>query len=53
MLIKKIIANETVFNDESISPVIRQSLQHWAYELTQNDFEEASLVLWKNQFVTS
>jgi len=53
MLIKKIIANETVFNDESISPVIRQSLQHWAYELTQNDFEEVSLVLWKNQFVTS
>ena len=30
-----------VYDDASISPVIRQTLQHWAYELTARDVEDA------------
>ncbi|MDP6906803.1 MAG: hypothetical protein QF440_05245 [Candidatus Thalassarchaeaceae archaeon] len=38
-LITRILEKESNFDDESISPVIRQSLQHWAYQLTETDFE--------------
>jgi hypothetical protein len=34
-LIKKKNAD---YNDESVSPKIRQTLQHWAYKLTKKDF---------------
>ena len=34
-LIKKKKAD---YNDESVSPKIRQTLQHWAYKLTKKDF---------------
>ena len=27
------------YNDESISPKIRQTLQHWGYQLTKKDFD--------------
>ena len=27
------------WDDESISPAIRQTLQHWGYKLTKKDFE--------------
>lgn len=27
------------WNDASVSPVIRQTLLHWAYELTAEDFD--------------
>ena len=27
------------WDDKSVSPVIRQSLLHWAYELTEADFK--------------
>lgn len=27
------------YNDPSVSPVVRQTLLHWAYELTKADFE--------------
>ena len=37
-LINKIKDKNTKFNDESISPVIRQTLQQWGYRLTQKDF---------------
>ena len=37
-LINKIKDKKAKFNDESISPVIRQKLQHWGYRLTQKDF---------------
>ena len=30
------------YDDYSISPVIRQSLQHWAYQLTKEDFDAHS-----------
>ena len=36
----KIINAETTYNDYSISPVIRQSLQHWGYQLTKEDFNK-------------
>ena len=39
-LMNKIINAETTYNDYSISPVIRQSLQHWAYQLTDSDFNK-------------
>ena len=29
------------FDDASISPVIRQTLLHWAYELTEKDVSDA------------
>jgi len=37
-LINKINAKNAKFDDESISPVIRQTLQHWGYVLTKKDF---------------
>ena len=39
-LINKIKKNKTTFNDYSISPKIRQTLQHWAYALTDSDFNK-------------
>jgi hypothetical protein len=36
-LIKK---KNTTFDDYSVSPKIRQSLQHWGYVLTQHDFNK-------------
>jgi len=30
------------YNDYSVSPVIRQGLQHWAYQLTKKDFNKSS-----------
>jgi len=28
------------WNDHSISPAIRQTLQHWAYKLKKKDFDK-------------
>lgn len=39
-LISRIIAKDAKYDDYSVSPVIRQSLQHWAYQLTEQDFED-------------
>lgn len=36
-LINKIIKNKTKYNDYTISPKIRQTLQHWAYVLQNKD----------------
>jgi len=36
-LIHKIQDHRTTYNDYSISPKIRQTLQHWAYKLTRSD----------------
>eukprot|EP00186_Timspurckia_oligopyrenoides_P000162 CAMPEP_0182445730 /NCGR_PEP_ID=MMETSP1172-20130603/3757_1 /TAXON_ID=708627 /ORGANISM="Timspurckia oligopyrenoides, Strain CCMP3278" /LENGTH=247 /DNA_ID=CAMNT_0024641547 /DNA_START=100 /DNA_END=840 /DNA_ORIENTATION=- len=35
-LMNKIIMSDAKFNDKSISPVIRQTLQHWGYQLTED-----------------
>ena len=32
--------NRSRWNDETISPAIRQTLQHWGYKLTKKDFEK-------------
>jgi len=37
-LITKCIKQNKPYNDTSVSPVIRQGLQQWAYILTQSDF---------------
>ena len=37
-LVTLIIKNNGRWDDESISPKIRQTLQHWGYKLTQADF---------------
>jgi len=42
-LITKIIHNDALFDDYSISPVIRQGLHQWAYVLTKDDFEKDKL----------
>ena len=31
--------NNADFDDYTISPVIRQSLQHWGYKITKKDLE--------------
>ena len=37
---EKMIRNSgSKYDDYSISPKIRQTLLHWGYELTKNDFE--------------
>ena len=38
-LVTQILKNKTKWNDETISPKIRQTLQHWAYKLTKKDFD--------------
>jgi len=38
-LMNKIIKNGSTYNDFSISPVIRQVLLHWGYQLTKKDLE--------------
>ena len=39
-LIGKCAAASTTFDDAKISPVIRQTLQHWGYNLTQIDHDK-------------
>lgn len=36
-LINRIIKNKTIYSDFTISPKIRQTLQHWGYILTKRD----------------
>ncbi|CAK0783705.1 hypothetical protein CVIRNUC_006904 [Coccomyxa viridis] len=38
-LVNKVVAANKTWDDPSVSPVVRQSLLHWAYELTEADFE--------------
>ena len=38
MLINMIKKKHSTYNDFSISPKIRQTLQHWGYKLTKKDF---------------
>ena len=39
-LVKQIIQNKSKYNDFAVSQAIRQTLQHWGYELTLNDFNK-------------
>jgi len=38
-LMNKILKDRAAFDDAKVSPVIRQVLIHWAYELTSSDLE--------------
>lgn len=40
-LINQIKRKNTTYNDFSVSPKIRQILQHWGYKLTKKDYEKA------------
>lgn len=39
-LITLILKKNGKYNDDSISPAIRQTLQHWGYKLTKSDFNK-------------
>lgn len=38
-LVTQILKKKTDYNDETVSPKIRQVLQHWGYKLTKKDFD--------------
>jgi hypothetical protein len=38
-LINMIKKQDSTYDDISISPVIRQSMQHWGYQLTEDDLK--------------
>ncbi len=38
-LIHKCVLAGKAFDDASVSPVVRQTLHHWAYQLTKKDFD--------------
>ncbi|XP_064618139.1 uncharacterized protein LOC135482197 [Liolophura sinensis] len=46
-LISKCVKSDRNFNDTSVSPVVRQTLQHWAYTLTEADFKAHAKILRK------
>ena len=39
-LIGKIVKSGKKYNDASVSPKVRQLLQHWGYRLSKNDFDK-------------
>ena len=39
-LIGKIARAGATYDNPAISPVVRQTLQHWAYTLTEKDYKE-------------
>ena len=39
-LVTLINKNNTNFDDDNISPKIRQTLQHWGYILTEKDYKD-------------
>tara|TARA_Y100001970_G_scaffold31463_1_gene39111 strand:- start:17101 stop:17670 length:570 start_codon:yes stop_codon:yes gene_type:complete len=47
-LIGLIIKKDTSWDDITISPKIRQTLQHWGYQLTKKDFDKEKVKREKN-----
>jgi len=41
-LVAKCLRDGRPFDDATVSPVVRQTLQHWAYRLTSADFQQSS-----------
>jgi hypothetical protein len=41
-LIGKVLRGGKSYDDASVSPVVRQTLQHWGYRLTKDDFIQGS-----------
>ena len=52
-LMNQIIKKKTEHDDYSISPVIRQSLQHWAYKLNKKDFDSFRNILLVSNLINS
>ena len=48
-LCAKIVVARASFDDPSVSPVVRQTLLHWAYELSEEDFVAAQKKLSKGK----
>lgn len=46
-LIAKCVTSGKRFDDATISPVVRQTLLHWAYELTQHDLDKFAALMKK------
>ena len=44
-LINKIVKANKRWDDASVSPVIRQTLLHWAHEITEAEFEAVRAIL--------
>lgn len=41
-LVKKVLLARAAFDDASVSPVVRQTLLHWGFELTEAEFARVS-----------
>ena len=39
-LLNKILAANAHLHDTNVSPVVRQTLLHWAYEVTEKDLQD-------------
>ena len=46
-LISKCYKSGCAFDNMTVSPVVRQTLQHWAYKLTKEDFDSRVKILKK------
>ncbi|KAK6473800.1 hypothetical protein HHUSO_G27301 [Huso huso] len=41
-LITKVVRSGCGFDNNTVSPVVRQTLQHWGYRLTQEDYQQGA-----------
>ena len=41
-MIGKILIADAEYDDPTVSPVVRQTLLHWAYELTPTDYAKGA-----------
>ncbi|XP_077977689.1 uncharacterized protein LOC144433254 [Glandiceps talaboti] len=48
-LITKVYNSKCAFDNPAISPVVRQTLQHWGYRLTKEDYERGAVRVAKRQ----
>lgn len=39
-LLNLIVKKQAMFDDETVSPITRQNLQHWGYQITESDLGE-------------
>lgn len=46
-LVTKVVRSGSSFDNPSVSPVVRQTLQHWGYCLTEEDFKKQAKVVRK------
>ena len=48
----KVVIAQASYDDASVSPVVRQTLLHWAYELTEEDFAKGRAKIMKGKGAT-